>query len=563
MIDNRYNATPTYDVVGPVRSGWEALAADVSARDRVLAIDGPAALPWHDVVAFVAEALVKRGLATTHTDIRGFYRPWTEIERMTATEALQDDPDFERLATADLRDFFGELPVLHRDRDVINIVFGPGAALVDHDTLWYMDQPKRLAEATMSDGSGVNLGQPDDMAGSSRSLFYIDWPILDRHRDRLTGSIDTWVDCQNPAGPSFVAFADLVEGLAQLAHRPFRTRSYFNSTPWGGHWAQRQLGINPDARNTAVGYELIAPESGILLGQQATHVEVPLQMMAALTPDALLGSHVTPLFGTSFPIRFDYLDTVDGGPLSIHCHPQGEYMRKVFGWSYTQHETYYIMVGDESNTIFLGLSEESDPGRFRADVETAKRTGGSLDVARHVQAHPATEHQLFVIPAGTPHASGKGNVVLEISATPYLYSLRFYDWQRGADTPSGRPIHISHAFDNLDVLRSGDDVRAVLVPKPRLIGSGEGWLEYSLGTHTDLFYEVYRVHIEGEASAPATTDGRFHVINVVAGSDVVVTTGEGHHHRLTYAETMVIPAAVMDYTITASRDSMVVKALVR
>src|SRR5262249_8360132 len=130
-----------------------------------------------------------------------------------------------------------------------------------------------------------------------------------------------------------------------LAGQPFRTRPVFNTTPWGGHWAQTTLGVNTGARNTALGYELIAPESGILLGRPGRTVEVPLQLLVALHPGEVLGPHVQRSFGTSFPVRFDYLDTAGGGNLSVHCHPGDQDMWEVFGWPYAQHETYYVMAG--------------------------------------------------------------------------------------------------------------------------------------------------------------------------------------------------------------------------
>ncbi len=81
---------------------------------------------------------------------------------------------------------------------------------------------------------------------------------------------------------------------------------------------------------------------------------MPFQLVVATHPEELLGDSVHRVFGTSFPVRFDYLDTVDGGNLSVHCHPQPDYMRSVFGWPYTQHESYYVMVGGESQRVFLG-----------------------------------------------------------------------------------------------------------------------------------------------------------------------------------------------------------------
>ena len=80
------------------------------------------------------------------------------------------------------------------------------------------------------------------------------------------------------------------------------------------------------------------------------------------------------VFGTSFPVRFDYLDTVDGGNLSVHCHPQEDYMRSVFGWPYTQHESYYVMVGSEGQRVFLGLREEADVNAFYQEASKPTTT---------------------------------------------------------------------------------------------------------------------------------------------------------------------------------------------
>ena len=74
---------------------------------------------------------------------------------------------------------------------------------------------------------------------------------------------------------------------------------------------------------------------------------------------------------------------------------------------------------------------------------SAAEQGVELDADRFLLTHPAEQHRLYLIPAGTPHASGAGNVVLEISATPYLYTLRFYDWLRRDLDGELRPVHVA------------------------------------------------------------------------------------------------------------------------
>jgi len=563
-----YEAEPCHEISAVVGSGYPGAVARLGPG-LVLAVDGPAAVDWAEVAGGICEALAARELAAKQVDMREHFAAWPEILALTASSVLADDPDFAPLSQTSLADFFVGLPESGADADGVTVVFGPGAALVAHDTLWYADLPKRYAEAEITTGSGRNLGQPVGTgAGTTRRLFYIDWPVLDRHRDAVIADIDLWLDTQEPQSqaPSWLEGPALREVLAGLAVSPFRTRPTFNTTSWGGHWAQDQLGFNREAANTALGYELIAPESGILLGDSmGARVEVPFQVLIAAHPEDVLGEEVHATFGTSFPVRFDYLDTVGGGSLSVHCHPQSDYMRQVFGWPYTQHETYYMMVGGAENRVFLGLHQGADLEAFRGEADRAVHEGVAFDVGRYVQTFPADQHQLFLIPAGTPHGSGKGNVVLEISATPYLYSLRFYDWLRKDREGRQRPVHVGHAFENLDPGRSGQAVARDLVQQPRTLRSGEGWREDLIGRLPEMFFEVRRIELDPDATAEDSTDHRFHVLNVVAGGGILLETSGGHRYTLAYAETLTVPAAVGDYRVQAlgSEPVRYVKALVR
>ncbi|MFD9735809.1 class I mannose-6-phosphate isomerase [Umezawaea sp. NPDC059074] len=563
-----YETDPCYaPATGRVRTGYPAAVASVPSGSVVLAVDGPTAVRWDVVAAALSDALSAAGRSVKFLDVREHYASWELILQRTASPELPDDPHFATLSDVELPALLDDLPRPEVVPGGVVVVYGPGAALVDPDVLWYADLPKRYAEAAITGGDGRNLGQPTGTGpGTTRRLFYIDWPVLDRHRDAIADRVALWLDTQDVDAPASLDGDALRATLAELAARPFRTRPTFNTTSWGGHWGQDALGFNTQAANTALGYELIAPESGILVGDAETaKVEVPFQLLVALHPEAVLGVDVHRAFGTSFPIRFDYLDTVGGGNLSVHCHPQSDYMRRVFGWPYTQHETYYVMVNGEDSRVFLGLRDGVDVEAFRRDADAAVHHGVPFDIERHVQSFPAEAHQLFLIPAGTPHGSGDGNVVLEISATPYLYSLRFYDWLRKDANGEQRPVHVGHAFDNLAVERTGQRVAVDLVQRPRLLREVDGATEDVIGSLPDMFFEVTRLELGVGAVIEDTAGDRFHILNVVEGAGVVVETAAGHRHSLAYAETLTIPAAAGGYTVRAAGSTpvRVVKAFVK
>ncbi|MEU7581412.1 hypothetical protein AB0B50_27835 [Streptomyces sp. NPDC041068] len=561
-LDPRYAPAPG----AVLATGWQAVAAQLPQGPATVAVDGPPTVDWDALAARLTEGLTARGTAVRTLDLRAHHATPAEVRRRTESTEDAQDPYYCRLAETSLRDLFDDLPQPRPPvgRELL-LVVGPGAALVPHDLLWYADLPKRHAEAAVTAGTGRNLGLPAG-EGDLRRLFYIDWPVLDRHRDALAPRVDAWLDVQDHESPTSIDGAGLRATSAELARRPVRTRPYFNSTPWGGHWGQRALGFAPGARNTALGYELIAPEAGVLIGTHpGQQVEIPFQLLCVLHADDLLGPRVRARFGTSFPIRFDYLDTVGGGNLSVHCHPKEPYMRERFGWAYTQHETYYMTLGGPDTRVFLGLREDVDLDLFRKEIEEAAHDGVPMDPEDHVMTFPAEQGRLFMIPAGTPHASGAGNLVLEISATPYLYSLRFYDWLRPDADGNPRQLPYEHGLANLETGRRGAAVERDLVQEPRTLRRGEGWREELLGALEEMFYEVRRYTLDTDAVADDDTAGRFHVLNVAEGEGVVLYTAEGERHTLSYAETLTVPAAVGPYRIAAVGEGAVrvVKALVR
>ncbi|MBB4688758.1 class I mannose-6-phosphate isomerase [Amycolatopsis jiangsuensis] len=567
-MTRRYDRDPRYSpAFGSVSRGWAAAVRELPRTPVVLAVDGPAALDWPAALAGLRESLAAEGIAHRTLDLREYEADWSTVRARTGDDGT--DPYYLKLARNSVADVYRELPRPARPAAGVLMVCGPGAALVDHDVLWYADLPKRYAEAAVAAGElpvGVNLGRHRE-PGDLRRLFYADWPMLDAHRDRLAGDVDRWFDARQPESPASLSGAAMRVTLAALATQPVRTRPYFNSTPWGGQWAARELGFAPQRGNTALGYELIAPESGVVVGSDAeAEVELPFQLLCVLYPVEMLGAEVHAEFGTSFPIRFDYLDTVDGGNLSLHLHPRADYMRAHFGWPYTQHESYYVTESAGAR-VYLGLQEDADLGLMRKQVEVAIERGEQLEVERFVQHHRARTGQLYLIPAGTPHASGAGNLVLEISATPYLYSLRFYDWLRKDAQGRSRPLPYAHGFANLEHARRGTAVVDDLIQSPETLRGGRGWREELLGANAEMFYEVRRFVLDADAeeSAEDDTAGRFHVLNVSAGDGVLLETAGGARHDLVFAETLTVPAATGAYRLRplGSRPVHVVKALVR
>ena len=166
----------------------------------------------------------------------------------------------------------------------------------------------------------------------------------------------------------------------------------------------------------------------------------------------------------------------------------------------------------------------------------------------HVNYVAAHKHDLILIPNQTIHSSGQGVLVLEISATPYIFTFKLYDWVRPDLSGKPRPLNIDRGMQNLDFNRQGQRVFDEHVSKPSVIQRGRDWQKVHLPTHPLHFYDVYRYEFDSEIELD--TDGdTMHVMSLVEGTAIQIETDNGMSTRFNYVETFVIPAVTGKYKL--------------
>ncbi|MBZ0304192.1 MAG: class I mannose-6-phosphate isomerase, partial [Anaerolineae bacterium] len=506
-------------------------------------------------------ALKRRGLRPAWHDVRQALRPEADIEALCAPFLGGGDPLFGTRFTGQLADFFdpNRLAAISPSDDAnLSIVYGCGAALAGWDAaLVYVDVPKNEIQFRSRAGAVTNLGvsQPGAPKPMYKRFYFVDWVALNRHKADLLARIDWIVDEQRPDEPAIMRGEDFRAALDHMSRSFFRVRPWFEPGVWGGQWIKEHIpGLPQDAPNYAWSFELIVPENGLTFESDGCLLEVSFDFLMFHDHRAVLG-HAADRFGYEFPIRFDFLDTFDGGNLSLQCHPRPDYIRRHFGETFTQDETYYILDCAPDAQVYLGFREDIDPTEFRAALDRSFQAAVPVEVKRFVQVHPAHRHDLFLIPNGTIHCSGVNNMVLEISATPYIFTFKMYDWMRLDLDGRPRPLNIPRAFDNLYFERKGPRVPDELLCKPVVIAAGADWQVVHLPTHPEHFYDVHR--LEFATQVEVETAGSCQVMSLVEGRSILLETPDGLRQRFNYAETFVIPAAAGRFWLINEGDASV------
>lgn len=562
--EGTYNIYPNYSLKeGTIFNGYDSLAEWI-IEQKVVIIDGYVGVYWDLIQDNLLKRFSNAGLTVNFQNTTQFLRHSSELEEMVQPFLGSENSVWGTKCSLSLIDLFEaeEFQSINPDQEYdINILIGPGAALSTWDApLIYIDLPKNELQFRMRAGSVYNLGctEASEPFTMYKRFYFVDWVLLNEHKNNILDKISVIADGQWPDTINWMNGSSLKEGLNNLSHSVIRVRPWFEPGAWGGQWIKKNLpGLNKDAVNYAWSFELIVPENGLVFESDGYLLEVSFDFLMFNQKDAVLGKHVKN-FGDEFPIRFDFLDTYKGGNLSIQCHPSLQYIRENFGEQLTQDETYYILDCHDKAQVYLGFRENINPGAFKKALITSQNEGIELNIEEFVQSFSAKKHDLFLIPNQTVHSAGEGNLVLEISATPYIFTFKMYDWVRLDLDGKPRPINIEHAFKNLDFERKGAKVQEELISKPSVIENGEDWQLVHLPTHPQHFYDIHRIEFENSVSI--NTEGSCHVLMLVEGCSISVHTANGFTQSFNYAETFVIPAAAESYQLI-NKDNVKAKVI--
>lgn len=579
-MKSNYDKFPHVDISGFDEEAWqgwvqirESITKKLSNNSATVIIEC-----YHGLYNDELISELRKIPEATLIDVSSAYKVPDEIHSMIYPD-ITDDPVFGKLTSLSIEDYFREDKLLQLRKIIeghdsgILIIYGTGATLVadQWDLLVYADMARWEIQLRMRKNRVNNLGVSNLEQSFSlqyKHAYFVDWRVCDRIKLGILDKVDFLLDTNIEGAAKMITGNALRQGLDQTCQTPFRLVPFFDPGPWGGQWMKEVCDLDRSKENFAWCFDCVPEENSLLLKYGEVIVEIPSVNLLFYRGEALLGREVYEVFGPEFPIRFDFLDTMGGGNLSMQVHPLTEYIREHFGMTYTQDESYYMLDTEEDAIVYLGLKEGINPENMIKALKDAQNGGPDFPADEYVESWKVKKHDHILIPAGTVHCSGKNSMVLEISATPYIFTFKLWDWGRMGLDGKPRPINIERGIKVIQWDRTTTWTGENLVNQVTEVEDGPGWREERTGLHELEFIETRRHWFTGKVIHH--TEGKVNVLNLVEGREALVESPDNSFapFKVHYAETFVVPATVDTYSIkpvgeSIGKECATVKAYVR
>jgi mannose-6-phosphate isomerase len=329
---------------------------------------------------------------------------------------------------------------------------------------------------------------------------------------------------------------------------PFKFRPILKRYLWGGRRLGEVLG-KPlgEGHDYAESWEIADHASGQSIVTNGPLAGRSLGELVADRGGELLGRHAA---GSSneqprFPLLFKFLDC--HRDLSVQVHPDDAAAAQLDPPDLGKTEAWVILDAQPGSRVYAGLKFGFDRAALAREVARG-RTELCLN-----SFEPRVGDCIF-IPAGTVHALGAGLLVAEIQqASDTTY--RLFDWNRVAPDGQPRPLHVEQALDAIDY--------SAHIVQPSQSHATDRPHAQRLVACDKFVLDRWRI----DALDTLATDGRFHILSVLAGELYVsvagveasrgnTTSDEVSIFSLIAGQTLLVPASVDQLTVAAPKSSV-------
>ncbi len=442
-------------------------------------------------------------------------------------------------------------------REVL-ILYG-NASLIDSfrefcDLKVFLDMTQKRTILNIRSGSCGNIGDKNRTAINSmlRRSYYVDFEIAMVHRGKLINHnwIDYYVTGDHPDNMQLLPVTKMQELFEVMVTYPLRCRPVYLEGVWGGFYVKKLRNLPGEMKNCAWVFDLIPMEVSIVADLGGMQLEFPFYCFVQVVGEKLMGKNAHRKFGGYFPVRFNYDDTFhSSGNMSIQVHPDEAYVKKNNHELGRQDESYYIVAAGQQARTYCGFKQEADVEEFIEKAKRAETYGEGFDHDAYVASRASRPGMQFLIPAGTIHASGRNQLILEIgSLTIGSYTYKMYDYMRKDLEGDLRPIHTCHGDNVLRRDYKEDYVDKNFIQEPKILRE-DGFAEFTVGEHELLYFSLRNV-VFTDRYTDITTD-RFHVLTLVDGERCRIRsiTDPGKYFVQDYLDMVIIPAGFGSYEV--------------
>ncbi|MCH5220870.1 MAG: class I mannose-6-phosphate isomerase [Muribaculaceae bacterium] len=302
-------------------------------------------------------------------------------------------------------------------------------------------------------------------------------------------------------------------------------RPIYKNVLWGGNRIFALKNEPAHSSNVGESWEISGVEGSISVVDGGEFNGESIENLVSRFGADLIGNKAVEKGCRNFPILVKFLDARLTLSLQVHPNDTLAFSRHNSGG---KNELWYIIDSADDSDIICGLSAPLTP-------ETYQKAVKDHTILQYTAKYNTQKGHFYYIPAGTLHAIGAGNLILEIQQTSDI-TYRVYDYNRCDSDGKPRQLHTEEAIDAIDYS----------FPPAKLSGELHP-LETNNTIETPSFNVNFLEAHPCDKHCFKHDGSTFTIIVAVKGSAKISIDGEGK--ELCAGHTVLVPAAVPSFSI--------------